>query len=92
VHGELQSLEHLLGFREAMIRSAGGGEFARKGVDHRESVPFSCRLVDATSCNTQQLEATSGNSQRTAAKAFRLQAATGSNSKQLSATRPKPRC
>jgi hypothetical protein len=29
--------------------SAGGGEFDKKGGDHRESVPFSCRLVDANS-------------------------------------------
>jgi hypothetical protein len=57
-----------------------------------KSVPFSCRLEDATRGNTKQLEATSGNSQRSDVKAFRLQAATGSNSRHLPATRPKPRC
>jgi len=60
-HGELQILEHFLGFREVMIRSAGGGEFDSKFGDHRETVPFSCRLEDATSGNKQQLEATRSN-------------------------------
>jgi hypothetical protein len=54
----LQILEHFLGSREVVIRSAGGGEFDTKGDDHHESVPFSCRLEDATSGNTQQLAAT----------------------------------
>jgi hypothetical protein len=72
--------------------SAGGGEFDRKGGEHRESVPFSCRLEDATSGNTQQLAATSGNSQRAEVKAFKQQAATGSNSQQQAATRLAPRC
>ena len=36
-----------------MIRSAGLGEFDSR--DTRESVPLSCRLVDATSGNKQQL-------------------------------------
>jgi hypothetical protein len=85
----LQILEHFLGVRDVVIRSAGGGEFDRKGGDHRESVPFSCRLVDATSSNQQQLEATGGNSQRSEVKGLRLQAATGRNSRQLE---PKPRC
>jgi hypothetical protein len=67
------------------------GEFDRNGGDHRESVPFSCRLEDATSGNTLQLEATRGNSQRSEAKAFKQQEATGSNSRQHAATRPKPR-
>jgi hypothetical protein len=56
-----------------VIRSVGGVEFDRKGDDRRESAP-SCRLVDATSGNKQQLEATSGNSQ------LRLLKATGINS------------
>ena len=80
-----------LGFREAVIWSAGGGEFDRRGGDYRESVQFSCRLEDATSGNTQQLAATSGNSQRAEVEAFKQQAATGSNSRQHAATRPKPR-
>jgi hypothetical protein len=92
VHGELQILEHFLGFREVVIRSADGSEFDRKGGDHRESVPFSCRLVDATRGIRQQQEATGSNSQRSEVKAFRQQAATGSNSRQHAATRPKPRC
>jgi hypothetical protein len=53
-HGDLQIPEHFLGFREVVIRSAGGGDFGREGDDHRESVPNSCRLGDATSGNTQQ--------------------------------------
>jgi hypothetical protein len=92
LYGELQILEHFWGSREVVIRSAGGGEFDGKGDYHRESVPFSCRLEDATSGNTQQLAATRGNSQRSEVKAFRQQAATGSNSQQQAATRPKPRC
>jgi len=36
-----------------MIRSAGLGEFDSR--DTREGVPFSCRLEDAKSGNTQQL-------------------------------------
>ena len=92
VHVELQILEHFLDLREVVIRSAGGGELDRKGGEHRESVPFSCRLEDATSGNTQQLEATRGNSQRSEVKAFKQQAATSSNSRQQAATRPKPRC
>jgi hypothetical protein len=92
VHGELQILEHFFDFCEVLIRSAGGGEFDGKGDDHRESVPFSCRLEDATGSNTQQLEATSGNSQGSEAKAFKQQAATGSNSRQHAATRMAPRC
>jgi hypothetical protein len=91
-HGDIQILEHFSGFGEVVIRSAGGGEFDGKGDDHRESVPFSCRLEDATSGNTQQLAATSGNSQRAEVKAFKQQAATGSNFRQHAATRPKPRC
>jgi hypothetical protein len=87
----LQILEHFLGFREVVIRSAGGGEFDGKDDAHHESVPFSCRLEDATSGNTQQLEATRGNSQRPEVKAFRLQAATSGNSRQHAATRPEPR-
>jgi hypothetical protein len=63
------------------------GEFDRNGGDHRDSVPFSCRLEDATSSNKQQLEATRGNSQRLEAKAFKQQEATSSNSQQLPATR-----
>jgi hypothetical protein len=65
VHGELQILEHFWGLREVVIRLAGGGELDSKGGDHRESVPVSCRLEDATSGNTQQQEqlpATPGNS------------------------------
>jgi hypothetical protein len=92
VHGELQILEHFWDLREVVIRSAGGRELDRQAGDHRESVPFSCRLEDATSGNTQQLEATSGNSQRSEVKAFKQQAATSSNSQQHAATRPKPRC
>jgi hypothetical protein len=80
-------------FASFVMLSAGGGEFDRKGAgDHRESVPFSCRLVDATSGNKQQLKARSGNSQRSEAKAFRLLKATRGNSWQHAATRPKPRC
>jgi hypothetical protein len=45
VHGELQILEHFLGLREVVIRSAGGGEFDRKGGDHRGSVPFGGRNI-----------------------------------------------
>jgi hypothetical protein len=56
VHSELQILEHVLGFRAVVIRSAGRAEFDRKGGDHRGSVPFSCRSEDATSGNTQQLD------------------------------------
>jgi hypothetical protein len=52
VDGELQILEHFLCSREVVIRSAGGGKLDRKGNDDRESVPFSCRLEDATSGNT----------------------------------------
>jgi hypothetical protein len=92
VHGKLQILKHFLGLRELVSLSAGGGEFDREAGDHRESVPFSCRLEDATSGNTQQLAETSGNSQRSEVKAFKQQAATGSNSQQHAATRPKPRC
>jgi Fic family protein len=44
-------------------------------VNNHESVPFSCRLKDATSGNTQQLEARRGNSQHSEVKAFRLQEA-----------------
>ena len=55
MHSELQILEHFVGFSEVVTRAAGGGEFDSKGGDHRESVPFSCRLEDATSGNTQQL-------------------------------------
>jgi hypothetical protein len=51
------------------------GKFDREGPDHRESAPFSCRLVDATSGNKQQLEARSGNWQRSEAKAFRQERA-----------------
>jgi hypothetical protein len=91
VHGELQNSQALLGFRQVVIRSAGLGEFDRKGVDH-ESVPFSCRLVDATGGIKQQQSATGGNSQREEVKAFRLQAATGGKSRQHAATRLKPRC
>jgi hypothetical protein len=40
-----------------MIQSDGVGEFDSKGGDGRRGVPFSCRLEDATSGNTQQLEA-----------------------------------
>jgi hypothetical protein len=58
VHGELQSFQHFLGFREVVNRLAGGDEFDRKGGDHRESVPFSCRLVDATGGIKQQQAAT----------------------------------
>jgi hypothetical protein len=65
VHGELRILGHFTGLREVAIRSAGGGELDRKGSDQRESVPFSCRLEDASSGNTQQLEATRGNSTET---------------------------
>jgi hypothetical protein len=32
VHGKLQILEHFLGFREVVIRSAGGDEFAEMAV------------------------------------------------------------
>ena len=71
-----------------VIRSARGVEFDREGGDHRESVPFSCRLVDATSGNKQQLEARSSNSQRSEAKAFRLRKATGGKSRQDAVTRP----
>ena len=53
-------------------------------------MPFSCRLEDATSGNTEQLEATSSNSQRSEVKAFRQQEATGSNSQQHAATRLAP--
>ena len=49
-----------------------------------------CRLEDATSGNTEQLEATSSNSQRSEVKAFRQQEATGSNSQQHAATRLAP--
>jgi hypothetical protein len=55
VGGELQILEYFLGFREVVIHSGGGCAFDGKGDDHRKSVPFSCRLEDATSGNTQQL-------------------------------------
>jgi hypothetical protein len=92
VRGELQIPEHFWDSREVVIESAGGGEVDTKGGDHRESVPFSCRLEDATSGNTQQLAATSGNSQRAEAKAFKQQAATSSNSRQHAATRMAPRC
>jgi len=92
VHGELQILEHFLGFLEVVIRSADDGKFDRKGGDHRESVPFSCRLVDATSDNKQQLEARSGKSQRSDGKAFKLRAASSGIIRQLAVTRPKPRC
>jgi hypothetical protein len=92
VGGELQILEYFLGSRELVILSAGGGETDRKSGGHRESVPFSCRLEDATSGNTQQLAATSGNSQRPEAKAFKQQEATSSNSRQHAATRLAPRC
>jgi hypothetical protein len=54
------------------------------------TVPFSCRLVDATRGIKRQQEATRGNSQRSEVKAFRLLTATGSNSRQHAATRPKP--
>jgi len=33
VHGELQILEHFFGPREVVPRSAGSGEFDRKGGD-----------------------------------------------------------
>ena len=45
VHGELQILEHFLGFLEVVIRSADDGKFDRKGGDHRESVPFGGRNI-----------------------------------------------
>jgi hypothetical protein len=90
--GEFQILAHFLGSRDVVIRAASGGEFDREGGDHRESQPFSCRLVDATSGNKQQLEARRGNSQRSEVKAFRLLTATGGNSRQYAATRLKPRC
>jgi hypothetical protein len=61
VHGELQILEHFWGCRGVAIRSVGRIEFDTRAGDHRESVPFSCRLEDATGGNEQQLEATSGN-------------------------------
>jgi hypothetical protein len=48
-------------------------------------------LEDATSGNKQQLAATSGNSQVLEVKAFKQQAATGSNSRQHTATRLAPR-
>jgi hypothetical protein len=67
-----------------VIRSARRGELDRKGGDHRESVPFACRLEDATSGNTQQLAATRGNSQRPEVKAFKHRL---SNKQQLPATR-----
>jgi hypothetical protein len=68
------------------------GEVDRRGDDDPQSVPFSCRLEDATGGNKQQLEATSGNSQHSEAKAFKQQVATGSNSRQHAATRAKPGC
>jgi hypothetical protein len=58
VHGELQILEHFLGYREVVIRSAGDREIRQQGDDHHESVPLSCRLEPATSDNTQQQAAT----------------------------------
>jgi hypothetical protein len=36
VHGELQILEHFLGYREVVIRSAGDGEIRQQGDDHHE--------------------------------------------------------
>jgi hypothetical protein len=75
-----------------MSRSAGRRRIDRRRADDRQTVPFSCRLEDATGGNLQQAEATSSNSQRLEVKAFRQQAATGSNSQQHAATRPKPRC
>jgi hypothetical protein len=45
---------HFLGFREVVIRSAGGGEFDRKGGEHRTVCRF--RAVWRT-----QRPATSGN-------------------------------
>jgi hypothetical protein len=91
VHRELQILEHFLGFRDVVNRLAGGDEFNRKGGDHRESVPFLCRLVDATSGFKQQQPATGGNSQCEEVKAFRLQAATAGKFRQHAAIRLKPR-
>jgi hypothetical protein len=58
-------------------------EVDRGRGDDPQSVPFSCRLENATSGNTQQLAATSGNSQRSEAKAFKQQAATPGNTRQL---------
>jgi hypothetical protein len=62
VHGELQIREYFADFSEVVIRSAGGGEFDGKSDDHHRSVPFSCRLEDATGGNRQQLPATRSNS------------------------------
>src|ERR1700680_3481367 len=74
----------------ARNESAGHGEVDRRRRDDPQSVPFSCRLEDATSSNTQQLQATSGNSQRAEVKAFKQQEATSSNSWQHVATRLAP--
>jgi hypothetical protein len=61
-HGELHILEHFLGFREVVNRSAVGGEFDRKGGDHpRERAVQGCfqplaRLAAAWSASSVRPE------------------------------------
>jgi hypothetical protein len=68
VHGELQILQHFLGLRAVVIRSVAVANSTERAVIIEETLPFSCRLEDATSgnrrkrSNTQQLPATGSNS------------------------------
>jgi hypothetical protein len=55
VHGDLQILKYFLGFRDVVIRPPAAANSTERAV-LIESVPFSCRLVDATSGNKQQLQ------------------------------------
>jgi len=55
------------------------------------AVPFSCRLEDTTSGNTQQQEASISNWQSTDGKGVQQLSATSCNDKQLAAKGPKTR-